>query len=160
MPLPSKCEGWANPLMCDEHKRNANGYWVQLWCVEKTESLSQLNPLKKKKNSGRNLTEKKSYKSRSQRPGSPQSVLNFLGFFQKISIFHGSPIRSIQNGTCSEFPAINMGFPWISQLIPQEISQAMGTSQLSTNQAFIVIRIMGFSRRRGTTGAEHRPWPP
>lgn len=101
-------------------------------CRENGKSKST-KPIQKKQPQEEISQKKKSYKSRSQRPNS--SI--FLGFFQKMS-YPWLPLKiECQNGKSFDFPAIN-----------------------KNNHAFIVIRIMGFSRGRGTTGAEHRPWPP
>ena len=117
--------------MCDEHKRNANGYWVQLWCVEKTESLSQLNPFKK------NNHRKKSHRKKILQIEIPTAqLLNFSWLFPENELPMATPKNRESEWKIPDFPAININ-----------------------NQAFIVIRIMGFSRGRGTTGAEHGPWP-
>lgn len=106
MPLPSKCEGWANPLMCDEHKRNANGYWVQLWCVEKTESLSQLNPFKK------NNHRKKSHRKKILQIEIPTAqLLNFSWLFPENELPMATPKNRMSEWKILRFPSYQQKQP-------------------------------------------------
>ena len=92
--------------MCDEHKRNANGYWVQLWCVEKTESLSQLNPFKK------NNHRKKSHRKKILPIEIPTAqLLNFSWPFPENELPMATPKNRLSEWKIPRFPSYQQKQP-------------------------------------------------
>ena len=93
--------------MCDEHKRNANGYWVQLWCVEKTESLSQLKPIQKKNNH-----RKKSHRKKNLQIEIPTAqLLNFSWPFPENELPMATPKNRLSEWKIPRFPSYQQKQP-------------------------------------------------